>query len=102
MTQKRWLSQVLLVWAVAFAGAFVAWQVTEPSDSGFTRGMNRLGVFVRWQALAAVLAVVALVLGRGQPRASLWRRLGYLPLAALGLLRIGVVGAVIVGLSSGG
>jgi len=102
MNRRRWLALVLLAWALAFAGAFAAWWVTEPSDSGFTRGMNRLAVFARWQALAAVLAVVALVLGRGQARPSPWRWLGYLPLAALCLLVLGVVVAVIVGLDSGG
>ena len=101
MTAKQWFAVALVVWATAFAGSFVAWYLTEPVGSGFTRGSNRAGVFLTWQAVAAVLALVVLKLGRGQARASFARRVSYVPLASLGLWLLGVALVVAFGILTG-
>ncbi|MFK7793023.1 MAG: hypothetical protein AB8B88_10185 [Devosiaceae bacterium] len=46
------------LWLAAYCGAFVAYGLTEPSGSGFTRGTNRAGAFLLWQLAASVLAFV--------------------------------------------
>lgn len=65
---------LLLFWAIAFAGSFIAFVWTEPSGSGFTRGTNRLGAFLGWQALAIGLAVMLWWRARSEklPRPATW------------------------------
>jgi hypothetical protein len=36
----------------------------EPADSGFTRGLNRVMAFFRWELLALAPAVIGYVTGR--------------------------------------
>lgn len=59
MTRPRTLLPLLLLWALLVAASFVHFALTEKTGSGFTRGMNRLEVFLRWQAAALVVAVVS-------------------------------------------
>jgi hypothetical protein len=89
------------LWLVLFVVAVVAMRATEPVGSGFTRGLNRVGVFFQWQTVSFAAAVVCFAvtraarerLGRGL------RRLGYAPLvidlALLGLLVLLYLGTVL-------
>lgn len=62
-----------IIW-VAFAvqGVF-AYLTLEPTDSGFTRGLNRVMAFLRWEAFALGAAVVGYIAGRGMPKGNLSR-----------------------------
>lgn len=89
------------LWLVLFVAAVVAMRATEPVGSGFTRGLNRVGVFFQWQAVSFAAAVVCFAvtraarerLGRGL------RRLGYAPLVIdltlLGLVVLLYLGAIL-------
>ena len=81
----------LAAWAVAFFGAFVAFFVTPADDFGLAAGWNKVGVFMVWQAAAAVLAILVAVFSRSVPKGQLLRRLGLVP---VGLLVLGVLAIV--------
>lgn len=78
-----WL--VLLAWAVAFFGAFAAFWLTPSRDFGLAAGWNKVGVFMTWQGVAALLAVLAAIVSRTLPRGTALRRAGWMPLGVLGL-----------------
>ncbi len=54
----------LLLWAALAVQGFIAFQTLEPTDSGFTRGFNRISAFLTWQAYALAAAVAASMCGR--------------------------------------
>lgn len=54
----RLLWLLLALWAAAFAGSFIAFALIEPTGSSFTRGANRVGAFLGWQAAAIGFAAV--------------------------------------------
>lgn len=89
------------LWLVLFVVAVVAMRATEPVGSGFTRGLNRVGVFFQWQAASFAAALLCFAVTRAA-RARLGRglrRLGYAPLVIdltlLGLLVLLYVGVVL-------
>ncbi len=59
----------LLVWACLFFGAFGAYGVTAPDGDGFTRGTNRVLIFLALQAAAVLPAVLALPSARARQKA---------------------------------
>ncbi|MBI1180083.1 MAG: hypothetical protein GC201_05955 [Alphaproteobacteria bacterium] len=87
-----------LIWLALFALSFGMFAVTEPTDFGFTRGMNRLGVLFGWQAAALIAAVAALVatLRLSKPRPLAARIVGYGPLSLMLLQLVAVVGVALV------
>lgn len=84
---------LLLAWAVCIALSVIVPAMTDPTGDGFTRGMNRVNLFFRFQIAALVLALPLWLFARSQHSAAL-RRLGRVPgvvalvetLAVLGLL----------------
>lgn len=59
----------------------------EPTGSGFTRGMNRVGAWLQWQGIALLVAAgVWLVARRLDGGERGYRRLGRAPLVVSGLL----------------
>ena len=88
MTDRARLILVILlaIWALAFGYSFVAYIVTEPTDFGFTKGLNRVEAFLGWQAIAGLLSLPVLAISRGWPKGSGVRRLGVLPFACAVLL----------------
>lgn len=60
----------LALWAVAFALSLALAAGTEATGSGFTRGMNRIGTFFRWQFLAFALAIITWTMARGRSELS--------------------------------
>lgn len=67
MIARRHLAVAAAVlWLAVFALSFGIMLVTEPTGDGLTRGLNRIGVFLGWQAAAVVVALGALALGAGR------------------------------------
>lgn len=54
---------LLLLWLVLFVAAFVAPRFVAPTGDGFTRGLNRLGLFFIWHLAAFLVAIIAAVMG---------------------------------------
>ena len=50
------------LWLALFVLSFVTYNSVSPSGDGFTRGMDRAGAMLAWQAGAMAAAVTALVL----------------------------------------
>lgn len=98
----RFVWLILVAWALAVAISFVVFAVIEPSGSGFTRGANRAGSFLGWQAAAMLLAMLLWMRVRriGLP---LWqRRLLSLPWYLHVLLLLGFCAFVAWGVFAGG
>ncbi len=92
---NRLLLIILAAWTVAFLGAFVAFWITPATDFGLAAGWNKVGVFMGWQGVAAVLAVLAAVVSRSVPRGERLRWLGLVPMGFLLLLVAGVVALIV-------
>lgn len=81
---------LLALWAVA-VGMSVLPVLEPPTGDGFTRGLNRIAGFFRFQALALLIGLVILAL-RGRAEGPWLRRLMLVPvLVALALL-VGIAG----------
>lgn len=89
----------LLVWIAFVAKGFLAYITLEPTDSGFTRGFNRVAAFLRWQAYALAAASLAFVAGRGSNVQGVTRFVSRWPLWISGgffaVLAIAFLGAII-------
>jgi hypothetical protein len=78
-----------IFWATAWAASFVIPMNTPPQGDGFTRGSNRIEIFLALQALAAILAIDIYALrpkaGNDSDRPDRWlRRLGLIPILLAG------------------
>lgn len=93
MRHARWAVLLFCVWGGLYGASFVAATWTAPAGDGFVRGLNRLGVFMKFQGAAAVVALVLWRVGCRLPQG--WPRwLSRAPaLLALGLVLL-VAGAV--------
>lgn len=90
---SRWLVPLIAaVWAVFVASGFVAHATLEPTDSGFTRGLNRITAFLGWQFAALVAAGAAFAIRPGArdagqaywlSRIPLWLSGGFFSLLAI-------------------
>lgn len=82
------------IWAALYAASFLVPYVTPSEDFGFTRGMNRVEVFFKYQLAAAALSVVLWWMGNALP--ARWQRwLSRIPaLLAIGLVLL-VVGVIV-------
>ncbi len=92
---NRILLIILAAWTVAFLGAFVAFWLTPATDFGLAAGWNKVGVFMGWQGVAAVLAILAAVVSRSVPRGLRLRWLGLVPMGFLLLLAAGIAALII-------
>ena len=92
---NRILLILLAAWTVAFLGAFLAFYLTPASDFGLAAGWNKVGVFMGWQGVAAVLAILAAVASRAVPKGERLRWIGLVPVGFLILLVAGVVGLIV-------
>ena len=73
------------VWLACFAASFVIPAMTPPTGDGFTRGLNRLTEFFKYQVLATLAGLILLLVVRGQPWRSLYGLLGRVPAIIAGL-----------------
>lgn len=85
------------VWLGLFAFSFVVFDTMPPSGDGFSRGMDRAGALLAWQAGAMVAAVAALVFALRQkaPREMGVSIAGLAPMIVMALELIAVVALVI-------
>lgn len=90
MTRTHWLILLAGIWSTLYAASFLLAAQTAPTGDGFTRGMNRLTLFVQYQFGAGLVAVV--IWAMGQRLRHRWQRwLARVP----GLLAVGLVLLVI-------
>ncbi len=94
MSRRTLVIVLLLVWLAMLAWSVIGARITPPTGDGFTRGLNRLALFMGWQAAAGVLGLVIFAGGRGLPRGWL-RRLTWAPLGLAGLLVAGIVALIV-------
>ena len=93
--QNQLVALLLAAWAGLYIWSFIGFSVTEPTGDGFTRGMNRVSVFLLWQFVAGIVAVPVYMVGRAQARGSALRWASRLPLA-LAIALIAAIAALIV------
>lgn len=82
------------LWLAAWAGSFIAFQMTGPTGDGFTRGLNRLMAFLGWQLAAGFLGGLLWIIGQDMPQTALGRWLLRAP-ALLALLLFGALAATV-------
>lgn len=83
------------LWVLLAVGGAVAFAFTEPTDMGFTRGLNRTVLLAKWEGAALVVAVLLRLRAATAetPRRAWWFRLPLRVSAValgLGLLVVGV------------
>lgn len=83
------------IWAALYAASFLVPYFTPSTDFGFTRGMNRVELFFKYQLAAGAVSVVLWWMGNALT--VRWQRwLSRMPaLLAIGLFLL-VVGAIVV------
>lgn len=86
---------LFVLWAAAFAWSFIGFAITEGTGDGFARGLNRVSLFIGWQFVAAVLAVLVRGFGTGLEEGSLLRRASWVPIGLAGLLILAVAGLIV-------
>ncbi len=103
MTESRRQLKVPIgfaLWLFAFGLSLAIALLAEPTGSGFTRGLNRVGTFFRWQFLAFALAIFVWLSGRELSRpgasASLLSRIPIYLQCLLGLVGVGIVALAVI------
>ena len=81
----RLLAILLLGWAIAVFGSFLAFFLTPAKDFGLTAGLNKVTVFMGWQAVATVLSFASLAM-RWSSRDKITRRFAAIPALALAVM----------------
>ncbi|MEL7029889.1 MAG: hypothetical protein AAGL49_11955, partial [Pseudomonadota bacterium] len=85
---------LMAVWAGLYAWSFIAFQITAPTDFGFTKGLNRVTTFLGWQAAAGAVGVVVWMMGGAFERGSVGRWLARGPVALAALLVLAIIGLI--------
>jgi hypothetical protein len=81
---RRAVFAVSAIWLALVVASFVAFALTPPTDIGFVRGLNRVTVFLSWQAGAFIAAIVASVITWNLTAGTRTVKIvGYFPLAAM-------------------
>ena len=93
---------LVAMWALAFGLSFFLFMTTEPTGDGFTRGINRVGLFFGWQGVAAILALAAFGVSRSLAGSDGLRRAASIPLVITGLVIAGIGAAIAYALWVGG
>lgn len=73
MTRRNLTLALVVAWAALCAWSVLSYQMTEPSDFGFTRGLNRVSDFLEIQLVAVLIAVVAFALSFRLPGGAAMR-----------------------------
>jgi hypothetical protein len=88
----RFVLPVLVVcWAAAFVGSFLAFWLTASGSVGLDAALSRVGSFLGWQAFALVLAVVCIGF-RWKTTDPKRRMLAAVPAMGTGVMMIAMVG----------
>lgn len=80
------------IWALLWIASLFVPPTVAPTGDGFTRGMNRIGLFFGLQLAAAFVALLLLTL---RPASGLLRRLALLPAGLALLLAIAITGLIL-------
>ena len=88
------LTVLAAVWLMAFVYSFASFLIVEPEGSGFTRGLNRVKVFLGWQGIAGVAGIAIFGVSRAWPRESPIRQAGMVPVGLALLLVLGILGVI--------
>lgn len=92
-----WLS--FAAWLALVVHGFHAYLSLEAAGSGFTRGSNRIGAFLRWESYALVISVIAMMIGNRYSTQGMTRLASRLPFwisaGFFALLVIGFIGLIL-------
>lgn len=95
---RLWIG--LALWAGAFGLSLFLTSTSEPVGEGFTRALNRIGTFFRWQFLSFALAIFVWVSGRSRtdlpPSLRVLVRVPIYLQCLLGMIGVLVVAAAIL------
>lgn len=95
---RIWIGFAL--WTSAFGLSLFLALTSEPVGEGFTRGLNRIGTFFRWQFLSFALAIFVWLSGRSRtdlpPSLRVLVRAPIYLQCLLGLIGVLVVAAAII------
>lgn len=93
MSRSHWIYILAGFWALLFTVSFVVFALTEPTDSGFTRGLNRADDWFKWQSIALIVAIAAFAYARSsrETLSPLEKRIGYTPITVSAVLLVGLV-----------
>lgn len=96
MAQRTQLVLLVVVWALAFAGSFLHYQLAAPTGDGFTRGFNRIAIFLGWQAISFLLAIITMLVARREEEemTTVLSVIGHVPMVVSGVLLIAFVALV--------
>lgn len=73
MSKRNLILILIAVWVALCAWSILSYQITAPTDFGFTRGLNRVSNFLEIQILAVLVAIFAFVLSFRFPARSALR-----------------------------
>ena len=68
------------LWVTFAVQGVLAYLTLEPTDSGFTRGLNRVMAFCRWELYALGLAVIGFITGWKTSFGDLTKQAARMPL----------------------
>ncbi|MEO0411210.1 MAG: hypothetical protein AAF221_05120 [Pseudomonadota bacterium] len=94
MQRTRIVLGGLVLWAGLFVYSFFSTQGVEPTGDGFTRGMNRVSIFMSWHFAAFVVSIAVIVAGWPLEK-KLHKWLSRLPVLIHVLAVIGVIGTAV-------
>ena len=86
---------LFLAWLALVVQGVHAYLSLEAAGSGFTRGSNRIGAFLRWESYALVISVIAMMIGnrvsahgmaRLASRLPFWVSAGFFALLVIGFI----------------
>ena len=83
------------LWGLLFAGAFIAFAMTDPTGDGFTRGINRVMAFLGWQLAAGAVAILVWLLRKRFERGTFERWAARVPAGLFSFLVFGLVALVL-------
>lgn len=63
MERSQIVFAAVLVWGALFVYSFFSTSGVEPTGDGFTRGLNRVTLFLQWHSAALVTAIGVLIAG---------------------------------------
>ena len=87
MNKRNVILMLIVIWIALCAWSLLSYQITAPTDFGFTRGLNRVSNFFEIQIVAVLVALLTLVLSFRFPARSGFRWLARVP-AMLTLIAI--------------
>lgn len=94
MSRRKLTYVILTLWAGVYVWSFIALKITEPSDFGFTAGLNRITTFLGWQFFAGLVSIFAFGLSFEFAPRSLARWLVRVPFILAILLLIVILGII--------